>query len=148
MLSGVSAGTYLGQDYLKTGQSAIGSNTPQLIDTGAATNVGAQNASIQNGYASNIASINNANKASNTQTAASAVGTIVSSLAAAFSDRKVKKNVKKVGKTDKGLDVYTYQYKGSPTTHMGVMAQDVEKKTPDAVHIIGGTRAVDYSKVS
>jgi len=65
-----------------------------------------------------------------------------------FSDRRLKENIKKVGKTDDGLNVYTYKYKGLPTTHMGVMAQEVRKKTPGAVGKIGGLLAVDYSKVA
>jgi hypothetical protein len=34
-----------------------------------------------------------------------------------------------------------------PTTEMGVMAQEVQKKNPDAVGRMGGLLAVDYSKV-
>lgn len=64
-----------------------------------------------------------------------------------FSDRRLKTDVSKVGKTDSGLPVYTYRYKGDPRMHMGVMAQDVEKTTPEAVHEIGGYKAVDYSRV-
>lgn len=61
-----------------------------------------------------------------------------------FSDRRLKENVKKVGKTDDGLNVYTYNYKGNPLRHMGVMAQEVEKVKPGAVGEIGGFKAVDY----
>ena len=46
------------------------------------------------------------------------------------------------------LAIYTYKYKNDPVkTHMGVMAQDIEKTRPDAVVEIGGFKAVDYSKV-
>jgi len=61
-----------------------------------------------------------------------------------FSDRRLKENVKKVGKTDDGLNVYTYNYRGNPMRHMGVMAQEVEKVKPEAVGLIGGFKAVDY----
>lgn len=61
-----------------------------------------------------------------------------------FSDRRLKENIKKVGKTDDGLNVYTYNYKGNPLRHMGVMAQEVEKVKPGAVGEIGGFKAVDY----
>jgi hypothetical protein len=64
------------------------------------------------------------------------------------SDRRLKEDIKKVGKTDDGLNVYTYKYKGLPSkTFMGVMAQDVQKRNPDAVESRGGLLAVDYSKV-
>lgn len=65
-----------------------------------------------------------------------------------FSDRNLKTDIKKVGKTDSGLNVYTYRYINSPTVHMGVMAQEVRDVFPEAVHEVGGFMAVDYSKVS
>lgn len=65
----------------------------------------------------------------------------------AFSDKRVKKDIKRVGETDGGFPVYTFKYKGSEKTVMGVMAQDVEKKRPDLVHDIFGIKAVDYSGV-
>lgn len=65
-------------------------------------------------------------------------------LAYALSDRRVKEDIKRVGKTDDGLPIYTFRYKGKPTVHMGVMAQDVEKKNPDAVKEINGIKAVNY----
>jgi len=55
--------------------------------------------------------------------------------------------IEKVGKTNAGLPIYTYKYKGDNKTQMGVMAQDVEKKTPQAVHEIGGFKAVNYALV-
>jgi hypothetical protein len=64
-----------------------------------------------------------------------------------FSDRRVKEDVKRVGETDEGLPVYTYRYKGGDTVHMGVMAQDVQKKKPEAVHNVGGLLAVDYGAI-
>ena len=55
--------------------------------------------------------------------------------------------IAKVGETNKGLPIYTYKYKGDDTTQMGVMAQDVEKKTPKAVKEVGGFKAVNYKLV-
>ncbi len=60
------------------------------------------------------------------------------------SDRRVKEDIKQVGMTDDGLPVYTFKYKGSKTTIMGVMAQDVEKKYPNAVAEINGVKHVNY----
>ncbi len=69
-------------------------------------------------------------------------------MAYAMSDRRVKKDIKKVGETRDGLAVYTYKFKGHPTTEMGVMAQDVEKVKPDAVKVLpSGIKVVDYSKI-
>lgn len=63
---------------------------------------------------------------------------------AIFSDRRLKKDIKKVGKTDEGLGVYTYRYKAGGPIQMGVMAQEVEKVRPGAVKTVAGFKAVDY----
>ena len=65
-----------------------------------------------------------------------------------FSDRRLKKDIKKIGKTDDGLPIYTYKYRAGGPTEMGIMAQDLEKKDPSAViDTPSGFKAVDYSKV-
>lgn len=67
----------------------------------------------------------------------------------ALSDRRAKTDIEKVGKV-KGQNVYEYRYKGeagdAPKT-LGVMAQEVMKKQPDAV-VKGndGLFRVNYSK--
>lgn len=65
----------------------------------------------------------------------------------AMSDKRTKKNIKKVGKNKAtGIDIYKYNYKGEkPGTpkHKGPMAQDVEKVLPGAVANIGGIKLVD-----
>jgi hypothetical protein len=66
---------------------------------------------------------------------------------ALFSDRRLKEDIKRVGETDEGLGIFTYKYKGNPTTHMGVMAQDVQKVKPEAVKKVGGYLAVDYGAI-
>jgi len=65
-----------------------------------------------------------------------------------LSDRRAKENIKRVGKTDGGLPVYTYNYKGHIGVHMGVMAQELEKVTPEAVHEINGLKHVNYAMVN
>lgn len=61
-----------------------------------------------------------------------------------FSDERLKENVEKVGKLD-GHSLYSYNYKGDDKEQIGVMAQEVEKKRPDAVKkTAGGVRMVDY----
>ena len=65
---------------------------------------------------------------------------------ASMSDRRMKENVEKIGKTNDGQPIYRYNYKGEPEgkTQIGLMAQDVEKTNPDAVHTLGGIKMVDY----
>lgn len=65
-----------------------------------------------------------------------------------FSDERLKEDIKEVGITNAGLPVYTYRYKGEPTVHMGVMAQDVAQTQPDALGpVIGGYMTVNYGEV-
>lgn len=66
---------------------------------------------------------------------------------ALLSDRRAKEDVEKVGKTFKGLPIYTYKYKGDNTTHMGVMAQEAKKKFPKSVKQGGKYMMVDYSLI-
>ena len=63
-----------------------------------------------------------------------------------FSDRRLKTNVKKVGETGDGQNIYSYRYKGGKTMHLGLMAQEVQRRKPDAVVSVGGFKAVDYGK--
>lgn len=75
-------------------------------------------------------------------------GTGLSALSAlmALSDRRAKTNIHKVGKLHDGQDVYSFRYRGSPRTEIGLMAQDVEKRDPEAVVEIGGLKHVDYGR--
>lgn len=60
------------------------------------------------------------------------------------SDRRIKKNIQRVGTMFDGTPVYRFQYIGSETWQMGVMAQDIEQFAPNAVHEIDGIKYVDY----
>lgn len=65
-----------------------------------------------------------------------------------LSDARAKKNIQRVGKTDEGTPIYTYQYKGGGPIMMGVMAQELEKKHPEAVvEAPGGMKMVNYGMV-
>jgi hypothetical protein len=66
----------------------------------------------------------------------------------AFSDRRLKDDIKKVGEADNGLPIYSYRYKGSPTTILGFMADEVKDVHPEAVHNVGGLLAVDYARAA
>jgi len=65
-----------------------------------------------------------------------------------FSDKRLKENVQKVGKTNDGQPIYRFNYKGDPRTQIGLMAQDVEKSHPEAVGLAGGYKTVDYKKAT
>jgi hypothetical protein len=65
-----------------------------------------------------------------------------------FSDRRLKDDIEKIGKTFDGQDIVRYRYKGEPATQIGLIAQDVEKHHPGAVGLAGGYRTVDYRKAT
>ena len=69
--------------------------------------------------------------------------------ASLFSDERLKENIKAVGKTNDGQKVYAYNYKDDPLkrTTLGLMAQEVEKVKPEAVHKdpFSGFRMVNYA---
>ena len=61
-----------------------------------------------------------------------------------FSDRRLKEDIRLIGKSPSGINVYSFKYYGIPGRYMGVMAQEV----PWARHMTDtGFYAVDYSKV-
>lgn len=67
-----------------------------------------------------------------------------------FSDRRLKEDIKRIGETDEGLPIYKFKYKGDPTeqTHVGFMADEVEKVHPEAVGHSHGYKTVDYDKAT
>jgi len=80
--------------------------------------------------------------------AASAAAQIIPSLFTK-SDYRLKDNITLVGKSEEGLNIYTFGYKGEEGLYQGVMAQDLlETKHSNAVHTMdNGMYAVDYSKL-
>lgn len=65
----------------------------------------------------------------------------------ALSDERAKTDKEKIGETKDGLGIYSFKYKGSPKTEVGLMAQEVKRKKPGAVKKRpDGLFAVDYEK--
>jgi hypothetical protein len=64
------------------------------------------------------------------------------------SDRRLKRDIKRVGTMANGLPVYEYRYVWGRKRHIGVMAQDVLKAGIDAVvRHWTGFLMVDYEKL-
>ncbi len=83
------------------------------------------------------------NIASNIGNIAGKVSTFFSS-SGFFSDARLKEDIRFVGRSPAGVNVYSFKYKQLPGRYMGVMAQEV----PWARHMTDtGYYAVDYSKV-
>lgn len=69
-------------------------------------------------------------------------------LATMFSDRRLKANIRRVGRLDNGLPVYAYTMGAGPT-QIGVMADEVQDVFPEAVHRDpSGYLKVDYAKAT
>ena len=64
-----------------------------------------------------------------------------------FSDRRLKKNIKKISTRPDGLNVYEFDYIWGGGRQVGLMAQEVQGVYPDAVSESGGYLMVNYSKV-
>jgi hypothetical protein len=64
------------------------------------------------------------------------------------SDERIKENKQRIGALHDGTPVYAFNYIGNATPHIGLMAQDVERRRPDAVTEINGVKAVDYGKAA
>lgn len=64
------------------------------------------------------------------------------------SDRRLKRDIKKIGELPNGLNVYSFKYLNSDEKQIGFMADEVEKVKPDAVMTGNdGFKSVDYLKV-
>lgn len=77
------------------------------------------------------------------------VGAGLSAASLFLSDERAKEDIVPVGKTFDHQTIYKFKYKGHPGTHIGLIAQDVEKKHPEAVETLqGGLKGVDYDEAT
>ena len=91
------------------------------------------------GTAAWIVSLGNA-----AMSAGSWIGANVLPALMAFSDKRMKTDIKPIGKTFDGQTIHRYKYKGDPKTQIGLIAQEVEKAHPNAVGLAGGMKTVNY----
>lgn len=71
------------------------------------------------------------------------------SAAGMLSDRNAKEDIERVGALNDGTPIYRFRYKGDDQWHIGPMAQDVEKRNPDAVSRgVDGMRYVDMHEAA
>jgi Chaperone of endosialidase len=123
-------------------------NTPQQANTAGPDILGATNAQYQNQL-----------NAYNAQQAAGGgfLGGLMNlggTLGSAYikSDRKLKKDIKRIGTHDLGIGIYTYHYKDGhdlpKELQVGVMADEVETIMPEAVITMAdGYKAVNYALI-
>src|SRR5690242_1106272 len=71
---------------------------------------------------------------------------IGSSANSTVSDRRLKRDIERVGTHESGLDLFRFKYLWSDTPYVGVMAQDVLERFPETVRVgPGDFMAVDYA---
>jgi hypothetical protein len=105
-----------------------------------------------NANAQNAASIAGANKQAGTSGGImSTVGSLASAIGPmlAMSDKSLKAKIRGTGaKTVEGIPIRTFEYKRAPGRRiLGLVADEVLKKRPDAVVRVGEKLAVDYRRL-
>lgn len=93
------------------------------------------------------------NWAQQQQASASGLGSMLQfggGLLGMLSDERAKEDIAPIGETYDGQQIYSYAYKADPEhrTHVGLMAQEVEKKHPEAVTEVDGVKFVRYDKAT
>lgn len=63
------------------------------------------------------------------------------------SDRRVKRDIRRVGTTPGGHPLYSFRYVWGGQPQVGVMADEVMMRDPEAVFERGGIQHVDYSRI-
>ena len=119
-------------------------NNPNFVNTKTGQIANTDFAGIQANYDSQRAQ-NHQNNVSNKNSLFGAALGFGSNLL--LSDERTKENIKKVGETPEGQNLYSYNYVGEDKLEIGLLAQEEEKRNPDAVKTMaGGIKAVDYNK--
>lgn len=127
---------------------AIASLIPGYSGTGQASANPADIAGLYNNqYQSQLANYNaQQQNANNTQSGIMGLGS-AAIMASMFSDRRLKRSIKRVATWPNGLGIYTYRYKWEPkgVRHIGFMADEVRRIAPFAVlRDINGFDRVNY----
>jgi hypothetical protein len=67
-----------------------------------------------------------------------------------MSDERLKEDMRPIGKGFDGANIYRFRYRGDPdnVTRIGFSAQETEHRHPEAVHDVGGFKAVDQGAAS
>lgn len=131
------------------GVQQLGMNAfaPQMWGAGQYSNMFGQGTAAQQGAYKGQLDAHNANEASKGAMAGGIgklAGTIASSAIMA-SDRRLKRDVHKVGDDDRGWGIYKFKYSDNET-YYGYMADEVELVIPDAVIVDPetGYKSIDY----
>lgn len=137
--------TQMGQNLANTRIGAA-SNIAQVQQQNA--QMQQQNAQMQQQKEMNDAQMAAQRKAQSKSGVGSAIGGGLA-LASAFSDSRLKENIKPIGKLPNGVPIYSYKIKGTDLPQIGVIAQEAQLYRPNAVHLDpSGYLKVNYQEVS
>jgi hypothetical protein len=67
------------------------------------------------------------------------------SIAMMFSDARVKRNIRRIGRHPRGFGLYRYRYVGERGERVGVIAQEVRRYAPELVDNVRGVLRVNYA---
>jgi hypothetical protein len=101
----------------------------------------AQNSANQNAYNQQMGTYN-----ANMQGLYGLGGAGLKAAGYAWSDRRLKRDVEKIGKLENGLNVYSFRYLWDDKHTVGLMADEVKAIHPTAVINVGGYDAVNYAE--
>lgn len=160
----------LGMLPIATGLQGVGAVPGQAsaYSAAGATGLGAANAAYQTPWtnlqslltpAATIGSLGGQTNASGTSTTTPANNMLsniigggsagIGMLSMLMSDKRAKTDIQPVGKLDDGQTIHKFRYKGRPEMHIGLLAQEVQKKVPSAVgRMPSGMLGVDYDRAT
>jgi hypothetical protein len=142
------------QIYKLQGEGIAAAGAGNIALTGSAKD--AIQSNLQQGYLSKAVNVLNTKleyqsymaQAAQAEASAKATKTgilgLIGGVLGAFSDDRLKENVKLVGRRGDGIGIYRFNYKDDNTVYEGVMASEVAMLRPEAVHEHGGYLRVDY----
>ncbi len=120
------------------GMGGFGDTTGKTVETGSAPSVAAQWLQGLTGGAGVANSLFGAAKGG------TSAATGIMSMLSLLSDRRAKEDIEAIGKTFDDQTIYRYRYKGSPVVHIGLIAQEVLERTPEAITEIDELLHVNY----
>lgn len=94
----------------------------------------------QNQYGAEMDAFN-----ANQQQTAGYISAAASAAAMAFSDARVKRDIRRIGTHRRGFGIYRYRYIGERGSRVGVIAQDVRRFAPELVGSLRGVLMVNYA---
>lgn len=71
----------------------------------------------------------------------------MASTAMMFSDRRVKRDITRIGQHPRGFGIYRYRYVGERGARIGVIAQEVKRYAPELIDSVRGVLRVNYASL-